>query len=163
MTLEKNSIENFDYMDGHLSQIQKERINKQKDLEHTKKELAKKFVFLIVQLFRESTYESVDVNLNTITLYYGDGGLVVSFKSPSIDGIEYMLNDNDVYNHTSILKNMPNTRQKMREIESILPSKSAIEDINAVFQQDPFSKYFQTEEYPVALEITFCPEVCENN
>lgn len=163
MTLEKNSKDNYSYMEEELYKIYEERTKKSQGLELIKSILAKQYAELIVDLFKESTLESVDVNLDTITIYYGDGGLVVSFKSPSIDGIEYMLNDNDVYDHTSILKNMPNTRKKMREIESIKPSKSAIEDINAVFQQDPFSKYFRTEEYPVALEITFCPEVCENN
>ena len=153
--LEKNSNRKNDYMEEHLSKILEDRIAKQKNLASAKEQHAKKYVRSIVELFNKSTQESIDFNLDTLIIYHRDGALQLCWKSPLIDGIEYYLDDNDIYDHMSILKNMPNTRQKMREIESILPTQSAISDIHAIFQQEPFNKYFETEEFATALYITF--------
>lgn len=78
----------------------------------------------------------------------------IYWKSPLIDEVEYGINAENL-GYMDILKNMPQTRKKMQEIESILPAQSSITDINKILKGEPFNEFFQTEEFPVALYITF--------
>ena len=161
MNSEKKSNKSYSYLEEQLSSIQDERTKKSQDLEFSKSILVKRYVELIVELFKESTVETLDVNLESITIILLDGTLRVEWWSPFIRGRRYTLDKGDIY--TSMLKNMPNTKQKMHEIEDILPPQTILSDIQDVFQQEPFNKYFLTEQYLNKLDITFNPKICEKN
>lgn len=161
MNSEKKSNKSYSYLEEQLSSIQDERTKKSQDLEFSKSILVKRYVELIVELFKESTVETLDVNLDSLTIILLDGTLRVEWWSPFIRGRRYTLDKGDIY--TSMLKNMPNTKQKMHEIEDILPPQTILSDIQDVFQQEPFNKYFLTEQYLNKLDITFNPKICEKN
>lgn len=161
MNSEKKSNQSYSYLEEQLSSIQDERTKKSQGFEFSKSILVKRYVELIVELFKESTVETLDVNLDSLTITLLDGALKIEWWSPFIPGRRYTLDKGDMY--SSILKNMPNTKQKMHEIENILPPQTVLSDIQDVFQQEPFNKYFLTRQYLNHLDITFSPKICEKN
>lgn len=154
------NLENYDYMEEYLSKIQEERLAKQKNLALIKRQCIQKYVSLILDVFRVSTLESIDVNLDTLKIFQYAGSLKVSLKS-TFEPNFYSLSEKNSYD--SMLKNMPNTQKKMEEIENILPTKNAIYDIKAIFQSEPFSNYFLSEISTETLYITFSPKICKKN
>lgn len=169
----KNLNKNYSLIECVLKNICENRINKQKDVTIIHERIAESYVKLIVELFDISTQESKDFLLDTLLIDFKDNVVQLYWKSPIIDGILYGLYGNFFrYSSTtqltrndilSILRNMPNTKKKMQEIENISPTKTVLSDINAILQKEPFCKYFQTKESPTSLYITFNSEICEKN